>query len=71
LEVEFFRYEGGGASDSTYVSIVIESTFPLFFDNKNRWGKDYGFNGSFEIVDQKWHPDNVHLQTVMKKCVAP
>jgi SAM-dependent methyltransferase len=53
--------------DPTHVNIITENTFPLYFDNKNRWGKDYGFIGSFEIVDQKWHPNNVHLQTIMKK----
>jgi len=55
--------------DPTHVNIITENTFLFYFDNKNRWGKDYGFNGSFEIVDQKWHPDNVHLQTVMKKTI--
>ena len=53
--------------DPTHVNIITENTFPLYFDNKNRWGKDYGFIGSFEIVDQKWHPNNSHLQTIMKK----
>ena len=53
--------------DPTHVNIITENTFPLYFDNKNRWGKDYGFIGSFEIIDQKWHPNNSHLQTIMKK----
>ena len=53
--------------DPTHVNIITENTFPLYFDNKNRWGKDYGYIGSFEIVDQKWHPNNSHLQTIMKK----
>jgi len=53
--------------DPTHVNIITANTFPLYFDNKNRWGKDYGFIGSFEIVDQKWHPNNSHLQTIMKK----
>ena len=53
--------------DPTHVNIITENTCPLYFDNKNRWGKDYGFIGSFEIVDQKWHPNNSRLQTIMKK----
>ena len=53
--------------DPTHVNIITANTFPLYFDNKNRWGKDYGFIGSFEIIDQKWHPNNSHLQTIMKK----
>jgi hypothetical protein len=55
--------------DPTHVNIITEQTFPLYFDDKNRWGKDYGFIGSFEIIDQKWHPNNSHLQTIMKKVV--
>jgi SAM-dependent methyltransferase len=53
--------------DPTHMNIITENTFPLYFDNKNRWGKEYGFIGSFEIIDQKWHPNNSHLQTIMKK----
>ncbi len=53
--------------DPTHVNIITEQTFPLYFDDKNRWGKDYGFVGSFEIIDQKGHPNNCHLQTIMKK----
>ncbi len=54
--------------DPTHVNIITEQTFPLYFDNKNRWGRDYGFVGSFEVVDQKWSPNDVHLQTILIKC---
>jgi SAM-dependent methyltransferase len=56
--------------DPTHVNYITDQTFLLYFDNKNRWGKDYGFIGSFEIIDQKWHPNGHHLQTIMKKCLV-
>jgi len=55
--------------DPTHVNIITPQTFPLYFDNKIRLGKDYGFIGSFEIIDQKWHPNDSHLQTIMKKVI--
>lgn len=51
--------------DPTHVNIIAEDTFPLYFDDKNRWASMYGFNGSFQIMQQEWN--GPHLLTVMKK----
>ena len=51
--------------DPTHVNIIAEDTFPLYFDNKNRWASMYGFNGAFEIIQQEWR--GPHLLTIMKK----
>jgi SAM-dependent methyltransferase len=56
--------------DPTHVNIITEETFPLYFDDKNRFAAIYGFNGFFRIESQSWHENKVHLITVMKK-VAP
>ncbi len=56
--------------DPTHVNIITEETFPLYFDDKNRLADIYGFNGYFKIEDQKWHENQMHLVTLMRK-VAP
>lgn len=38
--------------DPTHVNIISDETFPLYFDDRNQWGKIYGFNGSFKILAQ-------------------
>lgn len=53
--------------DPTHVNIITEETFPLYFDSQNRWASMYGFNGSFDIVEQGWHENKVHLVTTMRK----
>ncbi len=50
--------------DPTHVNLITESTFPYFFCNHKKewssqpsekgWAHMYGFNGSFELVTQKW-----------------
>jgi len=51
--------------DPTHVNIITEQTFPLYFDDQNRWAKGYGFNGAFKIVSQEWK--GIHLITVLEK----
>jgi SAM-dependent methyltransferase len=51
--------------DPTHVNIITEETFPLYFDDKNRWATQYGFKGAFKILQQEWR--GPHLVTVMKK----
>ena len=51
--------------DPTHVNIIAEDTFPLYFDNKNRWASMYGFKGAFEIVKQEWR--GPHLLSILKK----
>ena len=53
--------------DPTHVNIITDETFPLYFDDKNRFADIYGFRGSFEIIKQLWVPNGTHLQTLMKK----
>ncbi|MCE2870848.1 MAG: class I SAM-dependent methyltransferase [Oxalobacteraceae bacterium] len=51
--------------DPTHVNIITEQTFPLYFDDQNRWAKGYGFVGAFKIVSQEWK--GAHLLTVLEK----
>jgi hypothetical protein len=37
----------------------------LYFDNKNRWAAMYGFQGGFEIVEQKINGH--HLEALLRK----
>lgn len=60
--IELFR-------DPTHVNFITEQTFPLYFDEANRWGKIYGFNGAFRVIKQEWH--GPHLLTVMQKVPVP
>lgn len=53
--------------DPTHVNIITEETFPIYFDNISRHSKIYGFNGYFEIQEQKWNDTKTHLLTLMKK----
>ena len=53
--------------DPTHVNIITEQTFPLYFDNVNCWGRDYGFKGAFNIEGQRWSQGGFHLETLMKK----
>jgi SAM-dependent methyltransferase len=43
--------------DPTHVNIITEDTFPIYFcDNEieSAFGRAYGFNGRFKLVDQCW-----------------
>lgn len=40
--------------DPTHVNIITEDTFPYYFCEPCSWASDYGFNGKFEMVSQKW-----------------
>jgi tetratricopeptide (TPR) repeat protein len=51
--------------DPTHVNIITFETFPLYFDDVNRWAAMYGFKGAFKITFQEWR--GAHLLTVMKK----
>lgn len=52
-------------TDPTHVNIITEQTFPLYFDDQNRWARPYGFTGAFKIISQEWK--GVHLVTVLEK----
>ena len=51
--------------DPTHVNIITEHTFPLYFDDANRWAAGYGFTGAFMIRLQEWR--GPHLLTVLQK----
>ena len=42
--------------DPTHVNIITEDTMPYYFCEPNNWAKHlgYGFNGSFELIEQRW-----------------
>lgn len=54
--------------DPTHVNIITEETFPLYFDEKNRLARMYGFTGAFSIESQTWQ--GPHLVSVLKKVNA-
>jgi len=55
--------------DPTHINIITDETFPLYFDDKQRWASIYGFKGAFKIQMQEWR--GVHLLTVMQKVPVP
>jgi SAM-dependent methyltransferase len=44
--------------DPTHVNIITEDTMPCYFCEPFNWAKEqghgYGFNGSFELIEQRW-----------------
>lgn len=56
---------GAAFRDPTHVNIITEETFPLYFDDVNRWAVAYGFKGAFAMRIQEWR--GPHLLTVMQK----
>ena len=55
--------------DPTHVNLIACDTFRLYFDDKNRMAKMYGFKGSFEIVHEFIREPN--LITILKKVEVP
>ncbi len=51
--------------DPTHVNFLTVETFPLYFDDQNRWGSIYGFRGSFKILEQAIKPP--HLISLLQK----
>jgi SAM-dependent methyltransferase len=54
--------------DPTHVNIITEETFPYYFctdPHSGPWARRYGFNGVFEMVDQRWHGSS--LLSLMRK----
>lgn len=54
-------------TDPTHVNIITVDTFPIYFDDINRYSAMYGFIGYFKIEEQIWHDNKIHLGTMMKK----
>jgi SAM-dependent methyltransferase len=55
--------------DPTHVNFITQHTFPMYFDNKQRLAKMYGFNGAFEVIKQEWQDQ--YLLTIMRKVLLP
>lgn len=55
--------------DPTHVNLMTHETFPLYFDDKNRWAAMYGFEGSFEIVGQSRRGSQ--LISLLRKVALP
>ena len=61
--------------DPTHVNIITEETFPVYFCREyNSWmGSDvpvasiYGFQGSFELVDQAWTGNHMCIAALLRK----
>lgn len=51
--------------DPTHVNILTVETFPLYFDDVNKWGSIYGFSGAFKILHQAIKEP--HLISVLQK----
>ena len=51
--------------DPTHVNIITEDTMPLYFCKPSVSAKHYGFNGSFELIEQRWI-QGVWLAGIMK-----
>jgi SAM-dependent methyltransferase len=60
---------GPAFRDPTHINFITEETFPLYFDDVNRWASAYGFNGAFKLVHQEWR--GPHLLTTMQKVPVP
>jgi SAM-dependent methyltransferase len=51
--------------DPTHVNFITDETFPLYFDNVNRWAAMYGYNGKLKLVTQ--YSQGFYLFTQMQK----
>lgn len=51
--------------DPTHVNFITEQTFPLYFDDSNKWASIYGFKGQFRIEQQTMNGQ--HLISVLVK----
>ena len=55
--------------DPTHVNIITDQTYTAYFDEVNRWGQMYGFNGAFRIMSQEWR--GPHLLSILQKVLTP
>lgn len=55
--------------DPTHVNFITDETFPLYFDDVNRWASIYGYAGAFKIEIQEWR--GPHIFAVMRKVPVP
>lgn len=55
--------------DPTHVNFITDETFPLYFDDENRWASIYGFQGAFKLQVHEWR--GPHIFAVMRKVPVP
>lgn len=55
--------------DPTHVNFITEETFPLYFDDTNRWASIYGFKGAFKLLRHEWR--GPHIVAVLQKVASP
>jgi glycosyltransferase involved in cell wall biosynthesis len=55
--------------DPTHVNFITDETFPLYFDDSNRWASGSGFTGAFRIVTHEWR--GPHIFAVLEKVPVP
>lgn len=55
--------------DPTHVNFITDETFPLYFDDVNRWASIYGFMGAFNLQVHEWR--GPHIFAVMRKVPVP
>jgi SAM-dependent methyltransferase len=53
--------------DPTHVNIITDETFSLYFCAPEPLAKMYGFNGLFQLEQQYWHENKVHIITTLRK----
>jgi SAM-dependent methyltransferase len=59
----------GAFSDPTHVNYITGGTSLYFTGGYNNIGKEYGFNGMFEVVHEDWHPIHNHHRVWELKAV--
>lgn len=55
--------------DPTHVNFITDETFPLYFDDANRWACMYGFSGAFQVNTQKC--EELQIRAILQKVVQP
>lgn len=55
--------------DPTHVNFITDETFPLYFDDQNRWSKIYGFSGAFRVSTHKH--EGRQIRAILQKVVLP
>jgi glycosyltransferase involved in cell wall biosynthesis len=55
--------------DPTHVNFITDETFPLYFDDENRWASIYGFSGAFRVSIHKC--EGLQIRAVLQKVVSP
>jgi glycosyltransferase involved in cell wall biosynthesis len=55
--------------DPTHVNFITDETFPMYFDNENRWASIYGFTGAFHVSTQSC--EGPQIKAILQKVLLP